>query len=169
VATVFYFAYGANLHPLRLAAIAPSCGVEASAVLDDHELRFHKRSLDGSAKCDAFPRAGAAVHGVVYRLDAGEQSTLDRAETGYDRVAVNVTTPSGACEAFTYRARADHVEPALRPYAWYREVVLLGARFQRLPATYVARIEALEVCDDPDASRARAAGALIATLRGTGG
>jgi hypothetical protein len=105
----------------------------------------------------------------VYRLDTGEQSALDRAETGYDRVAVNVTTPSGAREAFTYRARADHIEPALRPYAWYREIVLLGARLQRLPAAYVARIEALEVCDDPDAVRAGAAAALIATLRGPGG
>ena len=162
---MLYFAYGANLHPLRLAGIVPSCRVVAPGVLADHELRFHKRSLDGSAKCDAFPWPDAAVHGVLYRLDTAEQAALDRAEPGYDRVAVSVTTDAGSREAFTYRARADHVAPALRPYTWYREVVLLGARLQRLPPDYVARIERVPADDDPDAERAGAAARLIESLR----
>jgi hypothetical protein len=109
------------------------------------------------------------VHGVLYRLDAVEQAALDRAEPGYDRVAVSVTTEAGSREAFTYRARTDHVAPALRPYTWYREVVLLGARLQRLPPDYVARIERVAAEDDPDAARAAAADRLIASLRAAEG
>ena len=116
---VLYFAYGGNLHPLRLAAIAPSSGLVAAAVLDGHELRFHKRSLDGSAKCDAFPHLGAAVHGVVYRLNPVEQSALDRAERGYDRVAVTVGLVAPARPGSSSRAaRPSPPASRVRRNAW---------------------------------------------------
>jgi hypothetical protein len=169
VATVLYFAYGANLHPLRLRTVVPSCEFVATAVLGDHGLRFHKRSRDGSAKCDAFPEPGAAVHGAVYRLDAAERPALDRSEEGYDGVDVTLRLAAGTCTAFTYRAQPDFVDPGLRPYDWYRDVVCLGARHRRLPQAWVAMLEAIPAAPDPNAERAARGAALLARLRAARG
>ena len=119
---------------------------------------------DGSAKCDAFPEPGAAVHGVVYRLDAEERPALDRGEGGYDRVDVTLQSAAGSCTAFTYRARPELVAPGLRPYDWYRDLVCLGARLHHLPAEYVAMLAAVSAQADPDAERAARGAALLARL-----
>lgn len=164
-APLLYFAYGGNLHPERFRQIVPSAEVAGTAVLDEHELRFHKRSRDGSAKCDVVGCMGAQVHGVVYRLAASDGPRLDDAERGYDRSQVGVRLGATATQVFTYRARPDHMQPDLRPYDWYRDLVLAGARHHGFPASYVARIEAALVVQDPDPGRARDAAALLARLQ----
>jgi hypothetical protein len=141
----------------------------ATAVLADHALRFHKRGRDGSAKCDVLPEPGARVHGVVYRVDAADRPALDRSEGGYDRVDVVLQLAAGTCRAFTYRARPAFVDPGLRPYDWYRDVVCLGARHQGLPPDYVAMLEAVPAQPDPDAARAAGGAALVARLRAATG
>ena len=123
VATVRYFAYGANLHPLRLCTMVPSCEVVATAVLADHALRFHKRGRDGSAKCDAFPEPGAAVHGVVYRLDAEERPALDRGEGGYDRVDVTLQSEGRAARLLLMAGVAGWTSEAPRDCRYYRHFV----------------------------------------------
>lgn len=45
-------------------------------------------------------------------------------------------------------------EHGRKPYTWYKEHVLRGAREQGLPAEYVRALEAVEVMPDPDAKRA---------------
>lgn len=60
---ILYFAYGSNMSSARLRARVPSCRPIGIAFLPGHELRFHKRSKDGSGKCDAFQVEGGA--GVV--------------------------------------------------------------------------------------------------------
>ena len=75
-----YFAYGSNLHPLRLRARVPSSRLVGRAKLRGHALRCHKKSLfDGSGKCDAYPtgREDDCVLGAVFTLDAAERPVLD--------------------------------------------------------------------------------------------
>jgi hypothetical protein len=48
-----YFAYGSNMSLRRLRTRVPSAVKLGNATLFGHQLKFHKRSQDGSAKCDA--------------------------------------------------------------------------------------------------------------------
>lgn len=163
--TLLYFAYGSNLHPLRLGQRAPSSRTVAPGVLAAHALRFHKRGADGSGKCNAYctDRSADRVYGALYALAAADAALLDEAEgCGYERARVAVTTQRGRVHAFTYVAKAHAIGTGLRPYTWYRELVVAGARYHALPAAYRARLEATAALADPDAERALQHAALLA-------
>ena len=48
----------------------------------DHDLRFHKKSKDGSGKCDALETNNSEhfVIGVVFKISETDKSELDRKE-----------------------------------------------------------------------------------------
>ena len=135
----------------RLRARTPSARPCATGRLPHHVLRWHKLGRDGSGKCDAaYAGTGATntVWGVLFEIDCAEKADLDRAEglgIGYIEKVVRIVTAQGACLARTYQAKADQVDPALRPRPWYKAHVLRGAREHGLPRDYVARIERIEV------------------------
>ena len=51
-------------------------------------------------------------------------------------------------EAFSYYA--TNIDPQLKPFHWYREHVVRGARENRLPEEYIQLIESIESIADPD-------------------
>jgi hypothetical protein len=152
-----YFAYGSNMSRRRLAARVPSIQWGGCASLIDHRLVFHKVGRDGSGKCDVLPHAGERVYGVLYRLPAVDRPRLDRHEDlgrGYALHWVVVEREGRPpIRAFTYRALIH--DPQLRPYPWYLQHVLEGARENRLPPAYIEQIAASGVVEDPDAARQR--------------
>jgi hypothetical protein len=77
-----YFAYGSNMWTPRLRARVPSCRFNTIARLLRHRLCFHKKSVDGSSKCDAFETGSErdAVWGVVFDILPSEKQALDKAE-----------------------------------------------------------------------------------------
>lgn len=57
-------------------------------------------------------------------------------------------------KVLTYVATANFIDDQLKPYGWYKEFVLAGAREHGLPSDYIAeRIESVEAMDDPDEGR----------------
>ncbi len=120
------------------------------------DLKFHKRSSDGSAKCDAVrtddPRD--VLHGVVYRLSLAQRTMLDSFEgAGYSSVDVRVTVNGAAVPAFMYVAHPDCVDPRLLPYRWYKSFVLAGAREFLLPQIHLRKISRVVAQPDPDRRR----------------
>ncbi|HPE78433.1 MAG TPA: gamma-glutamylcyclotransferase [Gammaproteobacteria bacterium] len=154
---MYYFAYGSNMSSQRLRQRVPSARVVTVASLRGHRLAFHKSGRDGSAKCDAAPspHAGDLVFGVVYVIDRAHKAQLDTAEglgKGYDERTVTLDCAgSTTMTAFTYCATL--VDPDLKPFDWYHEHVLRGAREHGLPAAYVAAIAAVESIEDPNSQR----------------
>ncbi len=153
-----YFAYGSNMCSRRLRNRVPSARFLILAELQGHKLCFHKVSKDGSGKCDAAPagQPGDLVYGVVFEIDPGDKPALDRCEgvgRGYEETTVTLATDEGPLSAFTYRAQPNHIDPALRPYTWYKDLVLGGAREHALPQHYIASIESVPADTDPDSSR----------------
>ena len=127
------------------------------ASLHDHRLVFHKESKDGSAKCDAAHSgsSGDVVIGVVYEIHNSEKPKLDKIEGrgyGYEQKTVKVKTSEGEeIEAFIYYA--TKINPALKPYHWYKEHVLIGARENEISAAYIQTIELVESIADPEPGR----------------
>ncbi len=97
---ILYFAYGSNMDTTRLRHRVRSCRFLCIARLQKFQLRFHKRSKDGSGKCNAVYTGAPTdtVFGVVYEIRLEEKAALDRAEglgRGYNEQALRVLSPDG--------------------------------------------------------------------------
>ena len=153
-----YFSYGSNMSLKRIRSRTPSAVVDSVACLSGHVMKFRKRSnKDGSAKCDVVETSNRddVVWGVVFEIDDVEKTYLDNAEGlgyGYEQKAVELTGPDGkTLRAYTYYA--TDIDDGLKPFTWYTEHVLRGARENGLPAEYIAGIEEIESIQDPDRER----------------
>ena len=103
---IHYFAYGSNLHPVRLRERVPSADLLGVVERPAHRLAFHKRSHDGSAKCNLFHTASESdrVYGAIYRLDPGQKKDLDRHEgsgKGYRDAQVRLRHQGRTYSCFT--------------------------------------------------------------------
>jgi len=70
---------------------------------------------------------------------------------GYDEKVVEVITEQGKLNILMYFA--TRVNSSLKPYCWYKEHVLIGAREHGLPPEHIAQIEAIAAVEDPDVTR----------------
>lgn len=140
----------------RIKRRVESASVISTARLYGHSLRFHKKSVDGSAKCDIdyTNNPDDIVHGVLFEILTSEKHILDRHEglgNGYDEKHVSIILPQGdPVRASTYYA--THIDASLSPYHWYKEHVIRGAREHALPDEHIAAIEAITSIPDPDQS-----------------
>lgn len=154
---IYYFAHGSNMWQPRLEARVGAVRVHGIARLADHALRWHKRSTDGSGKCDVVASIADCVWGVLYEVQAPQLQDLDAVE-GVGNGYLRDSSLSVACDGQTipvsmYRAQASHVAADLLPYDWYHGLVLAGARAHGLPADYVETIVRQWTRSDPEPAR----------------
>jgi gamma-glutamylcyclotransferase (GGCT)/AIG2-like uncharacterized protein YtfP len=163
--TLSYFAYGSNMLRNRLRERVPSAEPIGVARLTGHRLAWHKVSTDGSGKCDIVPGSpGDEVWGVLFEIDPEHKADLDRIEgvgEGYESVRVVLDMDGTPLEAETYRAIA--VDSELRPYGWYKALVVAGARENGLTEAYVQTLDGVPAVRDTDAERRRRNSALLAS------
>lgn len=148
------FCYGSNMLSKRIQERVPSARPIGLGRLAAHKLAWHKRSDDGSGKCDIEKTdvAGDFVLGVIYEVDAAEKPQLDAAEgKGYGQTSVDVETPTGSIRALTYKA--ENIDAARRPYHWYKAFVVAGAREHGMPEGYLLGLEATGSIEDPNPIR----------------
>lgn len=155
---IFYFAYGSNMAIERLRARVSSAELICVAVLDHHQLKFHKPSKkDGSGKCDAAHTGNPEdrVFGTLYSIQDSQLPKLDVFEGcgyGYERKTVTVNSEwNEIFLAETYIA--TQIDSRLRPLDWYKEHVLRGAIAAGLPSNYIDEIQAIVADVDSDEKR----------------
>jgi gamma-glutamylcyclotransferase (GGCT)/AIG2-like uncharacterized protein YtfP len=158
---MLYLAYGSNLHPARLSARASSARFVATGFCASRRLAFHKAGDDGTAKCDAPSAENGAtrLYGALYELNPSDNHRLDRIEGlggGYQKAVLSVVTPSGPRDAFAYLAQSHFIASHLKPFHWYKQLVLEGAKYCHFPESYLAAISAVESIPDPQPDRAAA-------------
>jgi gamma-glutamylcyclotransferase len=151
------FAYGSNMLTARLRGRVLSATPVGIGRLSGHLLKWDKRSSDGSGKCDAEAtgRKEDFVWGVLFELNSNEKAALDRAEglgQGYEERQIEVISDRGPVQAFAYIATTK--DPSLRPYDWYKALVVAGAREHGLPEEYVQLLDRIGSVQDPDRARA---------------
>lgn len=155
---MYYFAYGSNMSRSRLRNRVTSADALGWCTLNKYDLRFHKVSKDDSGKCDAYFTSDASdvIYGVLFKIDPSEKLALDRAEGlgyGYDEKEVTVIAKDGSSiRATTYVA--TKIDENLKPYSWYVNHVLVGAREAFLPADYIQlKISSVEAVEDSNKER----------------
>jgi hypothetical protein len=136
-----YFAYGSNLSAARLSERAPSAVARGIARAQGFSLRLDKRGADGTAKVNLHAEPGAAVWGVLYALDARDWVRLDAHERDYARIEIAVAVGAQSLAAQTYRS--DHLTDDPVAAAWYKQLIVDGARAHGLPREWCALLEAL--------------------------
>ena len=156
--TLMYFAYGSNMSVLRLQDRVPSAQPIGVGWLRDYRLMFRKRSKkDGSGKCDIVKASASVVYGVLFEIASSDEPELDRHEGlnyGYLKKPCSVQVDDTRCmPAFLYFAAASHVDEKLKPYTWYSDHALIGAREAALPQMYMDEISATESIRDKDRER----------------
>ncbi len=141
----YYFAYGSNMNPERMAKRALQVVDLCPGWLDGFGLRFNKRSRhDALLACANIVYAkGERVEGVLYRLaDHLEIAKLDPFEGTpymYSREMFPVQTEAGVIPAWTYIANPAVIDNNILPARWYVEHLLAGREF--LTQEYLQRID----------------------------
>ncbi len=140
----------------RLQARTPSARTIGTAQLSGYKLHFSKLSIDGSGKCNisSSEESGAIVHGVIFQLDGKELGKLDAAEGAPDHYCqqkLTVVNNGDAVDALVYIAISK--KDGLKPYDWYKALVIAGALQQGLPEEYIARIFEVEAMTDSNPER----------------
>ncbi|MEZ5661719.1 MAG: gamma-glutamylcyclotransferase [Burkholderiaceae bacterium] len=111
----------------------------------------------------AYEGSAAEVGAALEALDVYEG-----VGQGYVRALVEVLPldpaglPGEPCQAHAYLATPDAIVNGLRPYHWYRELVLAGARHHGLPAWHCEAIAHARVIIDADEQRCRQAEQILA-------
>jgi len=166
-----YLAYGSNLHPLRLVLRVPNARLVGTTRLEQYRLTFHKRSTDGSSKCnlDFTDSHTHVMHGAVYYIPENEVHLLDTAEglgNGYYKQQLNVNVGDEILDVFVYLASRTHLVTDLEPYHWYKGFVIAGARKHQFPTEYLDQIVDVASKHDPKDSRRNEMENLLVQIEG---
>jgi len=172
-AKITCFAYGSNMLSSRMCAPdrVPSAKPLKVGYIKDYRLTFDKVSKkDGSGKCDAelTKNDKDRVYGVLYAVDRSDKPKLDEAEGlhhGYEEKAVDVVAANGVKTAVIYYATSK--DPSLKPYHWYKALVVAGAVEHGLPFPYVEWLRTIESVEDQDPARRIEHERLLSTWRRT--
>ncbi len=166
--TLHYFCYGSNLHPVRLQERIPSAQLITTSAIQGYRVLFHKLSDDQSTKCNLFHTGYEQdqAYGAIYTMDATHKPVLDEYEgEGYACCDISVTTGQQEFHCFTYIAQDTHITTDILPYHWYKELVLLGARYLNFPEQYIQHLDTSTTMPDPNAQRHQDRMALIARMK----
>ncbi|PVZ67729.1 gamma-glutamylcyclotransferase family protein [Pelagibaculum spongiae] len=151
-----YFAYGSNMSQLRIRQRISAEQI-CSGKLIGYQLRFHKSGDDGSAKCDAFytGKSDDIVFGVLYEIDNEAKKKLDKIEglgAGYQQKQLYILDLQDDVHlAIGYVATS--IVYSLKPYDWYLQHVLVGARQALLPAGYLEKLQNIDAVEDKNIER----------------
>jgi gamma-glutamylcyclotransferase len=140
----------------RLLARCPSAVKVGIGQLFGYELRWNKPSKDGSGKCNLIRTAdtNTCLYGVVFSIQNHEKSDLDAAEglgKGYVETELELLLNGSPTQAKAYVA--DKTDNSARPYSWYWDFVMSGAREHSLPESYISQIQAQNFVKDTNATR----------------
>lgn len=148
----YYFAYGSNMNPARVAQRGLRFDDVRNAAMSGVRLTFDKQSREhphcGHANL-TFAR-GARTEGVLYQLDSSSEiERMDRFEAApvnYSRDVVWVRTDVGDIAAWTYFANAAVICAGLRPERAYLDHLLAGRSY--LSAPYFDWLSRVACVDD---------------------
>lgn len=152
------FSYGSNMLFQRIKERVNSVEVVKVHELKGYFLRFNKKSRDGSAKANVIQSNinGHSVIGIIQRIRMQEKPVLDRYEglgQGYQLQNFQVEIDDQLTKIHYYQAFEENYLTQGKPYHWYLNFVVAGAKENLLPDHYINRLKQVESIEDPDMQR----------------
>lgn len=145
-----YFAYGSNILAARLRARCASAACLGIASAVDHATAFDVLSRDGSTKLGLRGMPGGVAYGALWRIDETDRPGLAAAEgANYAETHDFPVIADGGAEIRVVTWLPKRPPEIGRPYDWYRDLALAGARECRLPPETLAAFEGIDVAVDP--------------------
>jgi gamma-glutamylcyclotransferase len=154
---MLYFAYGSNMYWQQMQDRCSSARFLGVALLPDHKLAFTRKSISrGCGVADAVPMQGQKVWGVVYEIADRDIKKLDKSE-GYmpgreknsyfrrECLVLLIGDARQPLSAFIYFGDPTPNPPL--PNIDYKNLILSGAQYWKLPEAYVRELETIEVSD----------------------
>lgn len=147
------FCYGSNMSSDRITERCSSSRFIGIAKVSGWKLSFNKISKDGSGKANlVWTGDNSLVWGVIFDITDSEKPILDKFEglgKGYDEFKLFVINDSGEeIECVCYIATDEkYLDNGLKPYDWYKQWCLLGAREHSIPKDYILTIEGVDVTE----------------------
>ena len=153
---MLYFAYGSNMDPSQMRQRCPSVQFVSIAKLPDHRLAFTRHAKDRDCgTCDGVPEPGQAIWGVVFDLSESDLRRMDESEgyqagrpldaNAYVRHQREVYRDGNQAEPLTvwlYFANRQPNPPL--PNVAYKQQLVDGAKFWRLPQEYQAQLAGIK-------------------------
>ena len=145
----FYFAYGSNMNPERVAERGLVTRNKMGATLSGYKMLFNKRStgVPGVGHANLEYDKQGVVEGVLYELVSSEEilkmDPFEGAPVNYGRDRVCLETAGGARWAWTYFANAALLQDDLLPERAYLDHLLKGKPY--LSDSYFNFLERCEV------------------------
>lgn len=140
-----YFAYGSNMNWPQMQRRCPSARFVCVGRLTDYHLAITRHSrLRGCGTANVFPATGKEVWGIVYDISDEDLVILDGFEDGYRREILSIQpweTGRPPLDALIYVTAIEENVP--RPNDEYRRLMIEGATHWKLPASYLALLEAI--------------------------
>jgi gamma-glutamylcyclotransferase len=149
--TRLYFAYGFNLNLEKMNQKCTKPCVLAIARLANHKIGFYEHSVvwDGALET-VIPDTQSEVWGVLYQLEPYAWDQLDNCEdvrldgTGeYFHYPVEVLDEQNTIREASMYKKARLGEPKL-PSTEYLDVIIRGAKEQRLPEEYIKTLQNID-------------------------
>ena len=156
---MLYFAYGSNLDWKRIKKRCPSASFYCMTSLPNYRIDFTRKSR--RLECgvaDIVKDNNSKVFGVVYRIDEIDLGKLDKREgyipqrdkNAYRRREIMVLKEDNDEEpitAFTYEVEKKEFGK-YKPNKDYKNLIVTGAKFWKLPEDYINFLENIETMKD---------------------
>lgn len=161
---MLYFAYGSNLDWKQIKDRCPATSFFCIAKLHKYRLDFTRYSDSVNRKCgvaDIVSDLQSEVWGVVYRIDELDLGRLDKAEGYYpsrkenayrrfEAIVFQDGNEDKPLTVSTYEVVKKELDKH-RPSKEYRDQIIEGSKYWRLPNDYIEKLERIEVQNGPKA------------------
>ncbi|MGD0075461.1 MAG: gamma-glutamylcyclotransferase family protein [Candidatus Binataceae bacterium] len=156
---MLYFAYGSNMDWDQMRERCPSARFVCVAKLEDHQLIFPRKSKRrGCGVASVKPAKTRDVWGVVFQIEELEVGWLDCHEgynpnvppshNSYVRKELRVFRDGREQHPLTVWTYVGRPQPGEhKPSNDYKNTILKGAWFWRLPDDYRCQLDAIEVSE----------------------
>jgi len=147
---IYYFAYGSNMNPERMAERGAHFTLRHKHTLRGYCLKFNKISSQrpGTGCANIVPDENGYVEGVVYKITVRGLYNLDKFEgypDHYDRVRLILDLNGFEETVKTYMALPDKIGECLRPSKSYLEHLLKAKDY--MSAEYYSYLQNIKTFD----------------------